>query len=74
MHDTDQEMRSRATRYESVWDNSVDERNTARLKEIITEIGWPTISKVGEEASLVLGQFQNTWRYWNKNITFEPDF
>ncbi len=28
-----------------------DAENTARLKEIIEEYGWPTISKVGEKAS-----------------------
>lgn len=30
----------------------VDEANTARLREIVAEFGWPTISMVGEEASL----------------------
>jgi hypothetical protein len=29
----------------------VHRQNAARLKEIINEIGWPTISKVGAEAS-----------------------
>jgi hypothetical protein len=29
----------------------VDKANTSRLKTIIDKIGWPTISKVGEEAS-----------------------
>lgn len=33
------------------WDEEVDKRNTARLREIIEEIGWPTKSKVGAEAS-----------------------
>ena len=36
---------------ESEWDESVDERNTTRLREIVDEMGWPTISKVGAEAS-----------------------
>lgn len=30
---------------------SVHRRNAARLREIIAEIGWPTISRVGAEAS-----------------------
>lgn len=29
----------------------MSKKNTERLKEIISEIGWPTISKVGEDAS-----------------------
>jgi hypothetical protein len=28
-----------------------DKKSTAELKEIVKEIGWPTIGKVGEEAS-----------------------
>ena len=34
------------------WNEYVESRksNVAKLKEIIAEIGWPTISKVGEEA------------------------
>lgn len=29
----------------------IDKENTERLKEIITEVGYPTISKVGKDAS-----------------------
>jgi len=29
----------------------LDHQNTERMKEIVAAIGWPTISKVGEEAS-----------------------
>ena len=29
------------------WDATVDETNTARLKEIIEQQGWPTVSMVG---------------------------
>ncbi len=29
----------------------IDEQNTKRMKEIVAEIGWPTISKVGKTAS-----------------------
>lgn len=31
-------------------DPAVDRRNTARMKEIVGAIGWPTRSKVGEQA------------------------
>lgn len=51
MAQADQEMRTRAMQDMSLWDGSVDYRNTARLKEIIAQIGWPTISKVGVQAS-----------------------
>lgn len=47
MVDVDQEMRSRADT-EDFWDDSIDTRNTERMKEIVAEIGWPTISKVGK--------------------------
>ena len=33
------------------FDSKIDRRNTEKLKHIIAKIGWPTISKVGEEAS-----------------------
>jgi hypothetical protein len=49
----DQEMRNNYD-YDSdegEWDDSVDLNNTQRMKEIVGEIGWPTISKVGMEAS-----------------------
>lgn len=29
----------------------IDQENTNRMREIVSEIGWPTISKVGERAS-----------------------
>jgi len=51
MSQADQDMRMKAQANMDEWDNSIDARNTARLKEIIAEIGWPTISKVGAEAS-----------------------
>jgi hypothetical protein len=47
----EEEMRSIAGLDRAKWDDSVDARNTARLKEIVDEMGWPTVSKVGEEAS-----------------------
>ncbi len=45
----DQAMRNKAmeTQDHADWDASIDERNTARLQQIVQEIGWPTISKVG---------------------------
>jgi hypothetical protein len=33
------------------WDEDVDVENTKRMKEIVKQIGWPTISKVGKEVS-----------------------
>lgn len=51
MAKADQAMRIRASKDMSSWDASVDQRNTARLKAIVAAIGWPTISKVGMEAS-----------------------
>jgi hypothetical protein len=47
----DQEMRSKANKDAALWDTTVDRGNTARLEQIIDEIGWPTISKIGTEAS-----------------------
>lgn len=46
MVEADQKMRQSEN-----WDPEVDKNNTLKLKEIIKQIGWPTISKVGERAS-----------------------
>lgn len=46
MSEADQAMRR-----SSVWDASVDRRNTLRLQQIVADIGWPTITKVGQYAS-----------------------
>jgi hypothetical protein len=51
MSQVDQEMRTKAIKDMSSWDGTIDDRNTARLKEIVAKNGWPTISKVGAEAS-----------------------
>lgn len=59
MRDADQAMRKRWEEYnqlperpeEPEEDRNLDERNTSRMKEIVEQIGWPTISKVGKEAS-----------------------
>lgn len=49
MIDADQEMRERQLIEEDYWDDELDAKNTARMKEIVTEIGWPTVSKVGKQ-------------------------
>jgi hypothetical protein len=51
MAETDQAMRMKAIDGEAEWDSSVDKSNQDRLMEIIDISGWPTISKVGTEAS-----------------------
>ncbi len=51
MAKADQEMRERAIKDMSPWDESIDKGNTEALKEIIDSHGWPTISMVGKEAS-----------------------
>lgn len=51
MYNVDQDMRLRAIKDEEVWDDTIDPKHTARMKEIVEQIGWPTISKVGEKAS-----------------------
>lgn len=51
MYNADQDMRLKAEDDNSIWDEKMDPRNTARMKEIVEKIGWPTISKVGKKAS-----------------------
>ncbi len=46
MSDADQAMRNSAT-----WDSEVDARNIARMKEVVANMGWPAISKVGDRAA-----------------------
>ena len=48
--DKDQAMR-RGMHEGGEWDPHVDEENTAALKRIVNEIGWPTIAKVGKKAA-----------------------
>jgi len=48
MYRLDQEMRDHAHLDPSKWDDALAVKNTLGLKEIILEIGWPSISKVGE--------------------------
>lgn len=49
MFDADQEMRERQLIEDDYWNDELDAKNTARMKEIVTEIGWPTVSKVGKQ-------------------------
>lgn len=51
MAKVDQEMRESGRNDPTRWDPSVDHQNTDRMKTIIDEIGWPTITKVGIKAS-----------------------
>ena len=50
MADEDQRLRSEVAVKTRQWDPSVDELNARRMRAIISEIGWPTISKVGAQA------------------------
>ena len=51
MVEEDQAMRNRCTNNPDEWDETIDHRNTERLKAIVEEIGWPSTSKVGYEGS-----------------------
>lgn len=52
-YQTDQDMRNKFIKeHDTVqWDSSIDTDNTAWLEIVVDEVGWPTISAVGEEAS-----------------------
>ena len=50
MAEADQRMRHEVSANQRSWDQSVDERNTRRLRDIVGEIGWPTRSTVGAQA------------------------
>jgi hypothetical protein len=51
MAEADQAMRMKAINNEAEWDGSVDQKSQTRLMAIVDEYGWPTIPKVGKEAS-----------------------
>lgn len=51
MADTDQSSRLKALEQEAFWDESVDRDNAKRMKEIVAQIGWPSVSKVGKESA-----------------------
>jgi len=64
----DQEARKREINKPGISYHSIDKKNTKRMKEIIEQIGWPTISKVGKEASL------NAWllvQHADKDVEFQ---
>ena len=50
MAERDQAMRRQAARDRSVSPSVVDRPHAERLREIISRIGWPTRSRVGDEA------------------------
>jgi hypothetical protein len=50
MANEDQRMRREVSAGTRSWDPSVDERNTGRMRAVVSEIGWPTVSKVGAQA------------------------
>lgn len=47
----DQAMRNGVINGEGEWDSSIDQENEARLKDLVDKYGWPTVPKVGPEAS-----------------------
>ena len=55
MRDADQTMRVRAMAREGCIftdeEKALDERHTERMKEIVGQIGWPSISKVGKDGA-----------------------
>ncbi len=69
----DQEMRTKAgesmkSGANDFWDDEIDKKNTARIKEIISSIGWPTVSKVGNEG------MRNAWllvQHADKDVVFQ---
>ena len=50
MFDIDQAMREKSGPDDS-WDDTVDAKHTERMKQIVAEIGWPTVSKVGVDGA-----------------------
>jgi hypothetical protein len=51
MAGADQAMRRRTAQDSATWDASLDAARQRRLGEIIDQIGWHTIPRVGAEAS-----------------------
>ena len=51
MAEEDQAMRFATMEDPQKWDPGIDVKNTAHLKAIIAEIGWPSIPKVGADAA-----------------------
>ena len=50
MADNDIDMRTKGLT-ENLWDDTMDARHTKRMKDIVAEMGWPSISKVGAKAA-----------------------
>jgi hypothetical protein len=48
MMEADQRMRRASAGDREKWDPDLDRRNTARLRQIVDEIGWPSIQVLGE--------------------------
>ena len=64
----DQEIR--ATKFNEKRWVEVEGANTKKMKQIVKEIGWPTISKVGEEAS------ENAWllvQHADRDVAFQKE-
>lgn len=64
----DQDMREKLLLGSGHWDDSVDANNTERMRLIVASIGWPTISKVGEQAS------SNAWllvQHADRHVDFQ---
>lgn len=51
MMEADQTMRTKAIDDPDTWDADLDRQHTAKLKQIILQHGWPSISLVGVEAA-----------------------
>jgi len=76
MYNADQVMRKRWEEYNMLpeWpeepeeDRTRDSRNTARMIEIVEQIGWPTVSKVGGKAS---GDAWLLVQHADKNVEFQ---
>lgn len=47
----DQDMREKNLQGDDFWDADIDRINTEKMKEIVAQIGWPTVSKVGESGA-----------------------
>lgn len=68
MAKVDQDMREKVLSQSDAWDENVDAKNTERMKEVVTQIGWPTASKVGKRAS------HNAWllvQHADHNVDFQ---
>jgi len=67
MTTVDQDMRERS-QTEDYWDESVDVKHTARMGEVVAQIGWPTVSKVGKDSS------ENAWllvQHADRDVAFQ---